>query len=215
MTVSSMANRRPPFAPRVERDVHPAPGSHGPHGPSMVDDRCHGVRWLPFAWSFPNHCHTATSSCRALLPGCRRWMMALMGGGIANDKVGLLIRKVPPGLPEARTRGLALVEQIRQLACEMPLAKLVIGGFSQGAMTAGQAHGPVVNPVLCNPALCSPIRVCAKQRRRGSRLGASAAGRHTSRGDHGTEWCPDRGGRVGAEAFGHAHQAASAGDARD
>ena len=60
-----------------------------------------------------------------------QWAMAMMGG-----QMGAMIRQVPPGLPEARTRGLQLLSEIQALAGGLPMSKIVIGGFSQGAMTA-------------------------------------------------------------------------------
>jgi pimeloyl-ACP methyl ester carboxylesterase len=67
-----------------------------------------------------------------------QWAMALMGGGGIEQ----LTRMRHPGLDHARTRGLTLLAAIQQLGCAagagtpLPMARVVIGGFSQGAMTA-------------------------------------------------------------------------------
>jgi pimeloyl-ACP methyl ester carboxylesterase len=62
------------------------------------------------------------------------WGMSFISGQISEGP----LRSRPRDLPAARSRGLALVEAIRDFdsSARVPLSKMVIAGFSQGAMTA-------------------------------------------------------------------------------
>lgn len=62
----------------------------------------------------------------------QEWMMGM------NNQAALaeLIRKVPPGLPEARAKLLRLVDHVVATTDGITHAGINLGGFSQGAMTA-------------------------------------------------------------------------------
>ena len=62
-----------------------------------------------------------------------KWMSAGQAGGGA---IATLIREEPPGLPEARQALSALVEEARTMVGGLALSRVVLAGFSQGAMTA-------------------------------------------------------------------------------
>ncbi|KAJ1620514.1 Alpha/Beta hydrolase protein [Pavlovales sp. CCMP2436] len=62
-----------------------------------------------------------------------RWMGAMSAGEVAIAK---LIRDVPPGLPECRARLTKLVAEVCLSANDCPTSRVVLGGFSQGAMTS-------------------------------------------------------------------------------
>lgn len=62
-----------------------------------------------------------------------QWMGAMRGG---TDGIARLIRDVPPGLPDCRNRITKLVDEVCLSANSCPTSRVVLGGFSQGAMTA-------------------------------------------------------------------------------
>lgn len=62
-----------------------------------------------------------------------KWMMAMRQGG---EVVGKLIRDVPPGLTECRTQMATFLEEVRASAGGIPYSKIMLSGFSQGAITA-------------------------------------------------------------------------------
>ena len=62
-----------------------------------------------------------------------KWMMAAQQGG---DALAQLIREEPPGLEDARERLAQLVGEAREMAGGLALDRVVLCGFSQGAMTA-------------------------------------------------------------------------------
>jgi len=62
-----------------------------------------------------------------------KWMMAMRQGG---EVVGKLIREVPPGLTECRTQMATFLEEVRATAGDIPYSKIMLSGFSQGAITA-------------------------------------------------------------------------------
>lgn len=62
-----------------------------------------------------------------------QWMGAMRAG---TDGIARLIRNVPPGLPDCRARVTRLVEEVCRAANGCPTSRVVLGGFSQGAMTA-------------------------------------------------------------------------------
>jgi predicted esterase len=64
----------------------------------------------------------------------QEWVMSMMGGGTAG--IAKLIRKVPPGLDEARARLTRLVNHVVASTDGISHSELFLGGFSQGAMTA-------------------------------------------------------------------------------
>mmetsp|Transcript_2548 Transcript_2548/g.2877 ORF Transcript_2548/g.2877 Transcript_2548/m.2877 type:complete len:164 (-) Transcript_2548:3097-3588(-) len=59
-----------------------------------------------------------------------KWMGAMSGG---EQAIGQLIRQVPEGLPECRENLVKLVLQVTERYGNVPL---ILGGFSQGAMTS-------------------------------------------------------------------------------
>jgi len=61
-----------------------------------------------------------------------KWMGAMQGG---SDALAKLIREAPPGLDECRSRMAALLDEICTLT-GVTHDKIMIAGFSQGAMTA-------------------------------------------------------------------------------
>mmetsp|Transcript_11888 Transcript_11888/g.40543 ORF Transcript_11888/g.40543 Transcript_11888/m.40543 type:complete len:317 (+) Transcript_11888:27-977(+) len=80
-----------------------------------------------------------------------QWMGAMQAG---EGSIAKLIRDSPPGLPECRASMLRLVAEARARAGGVDASRVVIGGFSQGAMTAldtalsmpdGQRVGGVVS----------------------------------------------------------------------
>lgn len=62
-----------------------------------------------------------------------KWFSAAQMGG---DALGKLIREMPPGLQECRTRLKQLVSEVRSHVRDIGMEKVVFAGFSQGAMTA-------------------------------------------------------------------------------
>ncbi|KAG8467092.1 hypothetical protein KFE25_000408 [Diacronema lutheri] len=62
-----------------------------------------------------------------------QWMGASHNGPGA---IARLIRDVPPGLPDCRSRMTKLIEEVCLTANNCPVSRVVLGGFSQGAMTA-------------------------------------------------------------------------------
>jgi hypothetical protein len=59
--------------------------------------------------------------------------MAAQQGG---DALGQLIREEPPGLATARTRLTGLVAEAQAMFGNVSIDKVMLAGFSQGAMTA-------------------------------------------------------------------------------
>jgi phospholipase/carboxylesterase len=75
---------------------------------------------------------------------------------VAAGRADALTRDVPPGLPEARTRVIALV---REAAARFPAASgIVLGGFSQGAMLSLDVALHDAQP-LTGLALLSPTMI--------------------------------------------------------
>lgn len=62
-----------------------------------------------------------------------KWFGAAQMGG---EALAALIREMPPGLDGCRLRLRALITQVQSLLGGVPLEKIVLAGFSQGAMTA-------------------------------------------------------------------------------
>lgn len=62
-----------------------------------------------------------------------QWIGAVQAGEAAIAK---LIRDTPPGLPQCRQKMLLVVQAVLARAKGLPASRLVLGGFSQGAMTA-------------------------------------------------------------------------------
>lgn len=62
-----------------------------------------------------------------------QWMGAMRNGA---DAIARLIRDVPPGLPECRSKMCRLIEEVCHSANDCPTSRVVLGGFSQGAMTS-------------------------------------------------------------------------------
>eukprot|EP00037_Helgoeca_nana_P002532 m.34427 g.34427 ORF g.34427 m.34427 type:complete len:193 (-) comp12655_c0_seq2:221-799(-) len=58
--------------------------------------------------------------------------MVLQGG----DGMAKLIREEPPGLAECRKRLVQLVDEVETMTGGLPTSRLVLGGFSQGGITA-------------------------------------------------------------------------------
>ena len=61
-----------------------------------------------------------------------KWMMAAQTGSAG---IATLIREEPPGLAECREKMATLVGEVRAAFGDLPMAKLGLAGFSQGAMT--------------------------------------------------------------------------------
>jgi predicted esterase len=62
-----------------------------------------------------------------------KWFGAAQMGG---EALAALIREMPPGLEDCRTRLKQLISEVRSQIGDIPLEKIVFAGFSQGAMTA-------------------------------------------------------------------------------
>jgi predicted esterase len=62
-----------------------------------------------------------------------QWMGAMKSGEAA---IARLIRDVPPGLPDCRSKITKLVDEVCLGANNCPTSRVVLGGFSQGAMTS-------------------------------------------------------------------------------
>ncbi|MBM4000737.1 MAG: phospholipase [Planctomycetes bacterium] len=95
------------------------------------------------------------------IPGGRAWwplnVNALMAS-IARGELRILRDTTPPGISEARERLLAALADLRRQT-GLPLARFVLGGFSQGAMLATDAtlHLPEPTAAL---ALFSGTLLC-------------------------------------------------------
>lgn len=63
------------------------------------------------------------------------WQMAMMAGG---DAIAKLLRKTPPGLSEARSSAIGLLNAVSS-ECGIPISSIFVGGFSQGSMLAVDA----------------------------------------------------------------------------
>lgn len=87
----------------------------------------------PVLWVFPQAPLGKMGTTAWWTIDVMQWVGAMQSG---ENAIARLIRDVPPGLPECRSAMVALVEEVCKYAMDTPYSRVVIGGFSQGAMTA-------------------------------------------------------------------------------
>eukprot|EP00613_Pedinella_sp_CCMP2098_P026298 CAMPEP_0171714942 /NCGR_PEP_ID=MMETSP0991-20121206/18589_1 /TAXON_ID=483369 /ORGANISM="non described non described, Strain CCMP2098" /LENGTH=223 /DNA_ID=CAMNT_0012305767 /DNA_START=114 /DNA_END=782 /DNA_ORIENTATION=+ len=85
------------------------------------------------AWVFPQAPAGGMGASAWWELDAMKWFMAAQQGGAA---LGQLIREEPPGLSAARTSLATLVSEAQKMFGDIPLERVVLAGFSQGAMTA-------------------------------------------------------------------------------
>jgi len=98
--------------------------------PKMAHDLCTAKK---VGWVFPQASQGQSGATEWWFLDQMKWFMAAQQGGAA---LAGLIREEPPGLSECRIRLKQLVSEVSAFFGGLPLNKLVLGGFSQGAMTA-------------------------------------------------------------------------------
>jgi len=118
--------------------------------PSLIDPHLDGKRVL---YVFPQAPMSAI--------GAAWWQIDLMGfltiATAGEAAIAKMIREEPKGLKQARASLAELIQQVCEMAgggSRLPASRLVLGGFSQGAMTAldaalQQPAGQSVAGVLC------------------------------------------------------------------